>query len=517
MNYKKLFTLTIIIFFGSLMFVWAENYCLSSFSTKEQSSLNTFYTVFVTKKEYFKSKIIWLDVEMFDTVSEKINNTVKCSWDYNYYYSYYELRSDLENVLNSVFATKYWSWLADSESEQAVKNLQNNLVKVLGLWYDYSKPMKSTQDLNFGVDVNMASDGVVVKANAGISTDGKYDMKNGKFDMNMKLSWNINFTEETTTNKWDFKADLGILKAKDLYVKVNDVDFNASSSDKTDSTLASINTAKLMLKWMIDQIKWKYINITSWNQSNEMNLMLSSANGIKNFWFLSDKPLMKFYKSADGKRYWIFEKSICDIIGKWFSSSAIFWYAGPSDTYNQCKNWLNKAAVQTQWKWYLVLEKTTDTYSVWLTDKFMKEKLPWYEKILYRNQSEISKFTLPLGVNSGSIINYENGKINWWYNDDSSTRIHFEWTLATDKKNINLTITNSDKKLEIAGNLNYEKAWNTNNLSLTLNIKQAGKQVWTLKLTNKEVTEYLESLNIQDPVEAIELQNIMNQFQWLGF
>jgi hypothetical protein len=276
-----------------------------------------------------------------------------------------------------------------------------------------------------------------------------------------------------------------------------------------------VNMVKVLLKSVTDQIKWKYINLTSWWQADQINLILNSTNGIVNFWFLKDKSLMKFYKSDDGKRYWIFEKSICDILWKWLSSSTIFGSSQSNNTYNQCKNWLNKAVVKTQWKWYLVLEKTSDTYIIWLTDKFMKEKLPWYEKILYRNQNEITKMNLPLGMN-GWNIGYENGKIKWNYSNDS-TKISFDWTVSTDKKNISLNIINIDENLEISWDINYEKVWNTHNLSLTLNIKQDWKQIWTINLKNKEVVEYLQSLNIQDPTQAIELQDIISQFQWMNF
>lgn len=486
MTSKKILALTLIFSISFLSLVSAENYCTSYFSTQEQWSLQAFYSLFVTKKDYFKSKVIWLDKEMFDQVSQKINDTVTCSW-YNYYYSYSELKSDLEAILYWVFANKYESWAADTEATQATLHLQNHLVKILGLGNDYTKPFKSTQDMTIAVDINIPEETTKVKADWQIKTQGDYDMKNSKFSMNMMISGGLSVNTNGVANGWSAQANFDILKAKDMYIKVNDVSYSLNTGG---SEIAMMN---IMVAWILQQVKGKYINITSWS-----SIMALNMNTMPNLWSFQNQPLMKFYRWADGKRYWIFEKSICDVFG---------------NTNNECKKSLNKMSVQTQGKWYLVIERSWDGYVIWFTDKYMKEKFPWYEKVLYRSQSQINKMSLPLGLDNKGKIDYEAGKLLGKYTDDDMS-MSFSGTVTADKKDINLTLRDKEDELLINGKLVYEKVWNTQNLSLTLTIKQKWKQVWTAKLTSKQVIEYLQSINIQDPTQSIQLQDLINQFQW---
>jgi len=80
--------------------------------------------------------------------------------------------------------------------------------------------------------------------------------------------------------------------------------------------------------------------------------------------------------------------------------------------------------------------------------------------------------------------------------------------LANTTKVFDLKIQLPDENILIEGKLNYTQNGQTRDMTMNAKIRDAGIEVADISLKNHEVIEYIQSLNITAPQDAISIEGL---------
>ena len=248
---------------------------------------------------------------------------------------------------------------ADDEAAKAILQLQQHVIDLLSMDFDWTKPFASTSDMTIAIDVAMAEEdsNTDVHAELNLKADGEYDMPNSLFDTNIDLNAVVAVDMQDPIMDMiadaNISANLDILQKDNIYAKVNEltVDVNSDQMDAQDKL--QVDMMNLMIDNVLTEIQGKYINIT---EDLEDAISEFNPNMIMKpytlFQDISSDPIMDFYKEGD-LRYGKLNNNICSISQK----------IGLEDI-SDCQDMIYDLDLETEGKGYLLLQKNGTEYSL---------------------------------------------------------------------------------------------------------------------------------------------------------
>jgi len=493
--------------------VVSEEFCKDNFSEKEWGNVKFIKNFFETKFKVFESKIPESKVLVEDFV-KKLDQTLICD---NGYSDYSAFKSNLVILLQKVVKLQKSSYfVSDPEAKEAILDLQNHILNWFLWGYDVTKPFQQNTNWNIKVTVDTVwfqenSDSYAkVKFDLNLNSENKYNPESSEIESKIDFDWNVDFdlkqpefdyeSEEmlTKTYNWEvsFGADLEFIAKNNIYLKINSIDLFLDKLSISDEERFQVEMFKSMLDGAIEKLWDNYIKIdTSTLPSSSINLALLVQK-------LKTIPMIDFYRSWD-VWYGSVNKNICSIVE----------VVSPFQK-ETCLYSIEESIKFTKWKWYIMMEKIWNDYVLSLTDKFADEKMPNgvdFSRWLYWNSNDITKLDITLNDVDEDLqqtIQYE-----YWNLDvslkNSDWEFGFNWTITKSEKEFDIVWKFPGFDIDFIGKLKITTIENWHHLNLDFTIVSEWKVMFSGSVENEKVIKYLEKIEIIEPTNTIEIQDIM--------
>jgi len=478
--------------------------CTTNFSDKQTSDLTMLHNFLDLKWSAIESKIPGSSL-LVQNFAAELQATLNCNSLQNWFFNYSAFQAGFGKFLVELIFIRdngpKW-YTIDAEASQAILQLQRHFINMLTSDFDITKPLSSITQTHFGLNLtNIDDDLKNLDLNLDIDTDGQFDFSNNEFAVNIDFSidaaieWtnttypepdylpviqNMAISAETSTN-------FDILLKENLFARLNDLDFDIDASQAWESMGEDIESAKAIVSSVLDEIKWKYINITAGelSQLDEEYSIFSFINPTLFLQKTKNQPLIEFYKSGD-KWYGRATTEICNIIGNDYA----------------CENKI-RALRQLYPEGYLILTKNISAYTL-STIPAIQTTNSNLQNNISRNSREITDLAI---YSDNSQLSYSQNKLTANIKG-SDLNLNLLGDVTTNNKTFELTIELPDEELLIQAEITYSQENNTTNLTMDGTLQKEWVLVWTFNLNNQEVITYLRTLSLEVPQDIISIEEL---------